>query len=208
MGVGAGQVLGFWVVSVLFVLIPGADWAYAISAGLRGRVVVPAVGGMLLGHLTATVAVAAGVGALVAGAPGLVGALTVLGGAYLVWLGVMTAARPAAPQVSTEASAGSSSVLWLGKGFGVSGLNPKVFLLFVALLPQFTSGSAPWPVWTQIVVLGLVHVATCAVVYLAVALTSARVLSARPRAARIVSRVSGSVMGLLGTVLVAEQLLT
>lgn len=52
----------FWAVSILFVITPGVDWAYAISAGLRGRVVVPAVGGLLTGHLVATILVAAGVG--------------------------------------------------------------------------------------------------------------------------------------------------
>ena len=48
----------FWAVSVLFVLTPGADWAYAIAAGLRHRCLLPAVGGMLTGHLLATVVVA------------------------------------------------------------------------------------------------------------------------------------------------------
>lgn len=32
------------------------------------------------------------------------------------------------------------------KGAGISGLNPKVFLLFLALLPQFANPHAPWPV--------------------------------------------------------------
>ena len=46
---------------MLFVITPGVDWAYAISAGTRHRAaVVPAVTGMLAGHLTATVVVAAG----------------------------------------------------------------------------------------------------------------------------------------------------
>ncbi|MNE53686.1 hypothetical protein D3C80_1484250 [compost metagenome] len=56
----------FWAVSILFVITPGADWAYAISAGLKHRVVIPAVGGLLSGHLIATMIVAAGVGTLVA----------------------------------------------------------------------------------------------------------------------------------------------
>ncbi|PTU04584.1 lysine transporter LysE, partial [Pseudomonas sp. HMWF031] len=41
--------VAFWAVSILFVITPGADWAYAISAGLKGRVVIPAVGGLLSG---------------------------------------------------------------------------------------------------------------------------------------------------------------
>lgn len=59
----------FWAVSLLFVITPGADWAYAISAGLNGRVVIPAVSGLLSGHLLATLVVAAGVGGLVARYP-------------------------------------------------------------------------------------------------------------------------------------------
>lgn len=44
-----GTVAAFWAVSFLFVLTPGADWAYAIAAGLRHRTVVPAVGGCCRG---------------------------------------------------------------------------------------------------------------------------------------------------------------
>ncbi|WP_421740669.1 LysE family translocator [Cellulomonas sp.] len=203
----AADVLGFWTLSILFVLIPGADWAYAISAGLRGRVVAPAVAGMLMGHLTATVLVAAGVGALVASTPGLMGGLTLAGGAYLLWLGVLTFTRPATPRESPEAAAGTSRTRWWWKGLGVSGLNPKVFLLFLALLPQFTSQSASLPIPAQILVLGLIHVATCAVVYVAVALTARRLLSARPAWAKIVSRASAVAIAGLGLALFAEQLL-
>ena len=157
-----GTVAAFWAVSFLLVITPGADWAYAIAAGLRHRVVLPAVGGLLAGHLAATAVVAAGVGALVARSPLVLTVLTVVGAAYLVWLGIGMLAHPAAPQAPTEEPAGS----WLrqaAKGAGISGLNPKVFLLFLALLPQFTDPDAAWPIAAQIVVLGLVHVASCAV---------------------------------------------
>src|SRR5215207_7749902 len=63
-------IAAFWAVSFLFVITPGADWAYAIAAGLRHRTVLPAVGGLLAGHLAATAVVAAGVGALVARSAG------------------------------------------------------------------------------------------------------------------------------------------
>ena len=92
-----GTVTAFWAVSFLFVVTPGADWAYAIAAGLRHRVVLPAVGGLLAGHLVATAVVAAGVGALVARLPLLLTVLTLAGALYLVWLGTGTLARPAVP---------------------------------------------------------------------------------------------------------------
>jgi threonine/homoserine/homoserine lactone efflux protein len=200
------DVLGFWAVSAVFVVAPGSDWAYAISAGLRGRVVLPAVGGMLAGHLAAALLVAAGVGALLARTPELLDGLTLVGGAYLLWLGFVTFARATAPQESVEAVTGSRA-RWLWKGFGVSGLNPKVLLLILALLPQFTSTTAPWPVWAQIAALGLIHVTTCAAVYLTVAVTASRVLSARPAAARVVSRTSAVFMTGLGVALLVEQAL-
>ncbi len=53
-------IAAFWAVSFLFVITPRADWAYAIAAGLRHRTVLPAVGGLLAGHLAATAVVAAG----------------------------------------------------------------------------------------------------------------------------------------------------
>jgi LysE type translocator len=127
----------FWAVSFLLVITPGADWAYAIAAGLRHRTVLPAVGGLLAGHLAATAVVAAGVAALVARSPLVMTALTVAGAVYLVWLGIGTLAHPSAPQAATE-RATDSWARQAAKGAGVSGLNPKVFLLFLALLPQFT----------------------------------------------------------------------
>jgi threonine/homoserine/homoserine lactone efflux protein len=200
-----GRVVAFWAVSFLFVITPGADWAYAITAGLRHRV-LPAVGGLLVGHLTATVVVAAGVGALVARSPLVLTVLTMVGALYLVWLGIGMLAHPAAPQAHAEKPTGS----WLrqaAKGVGISGLNPKVFLLFLALLPQFTDPNAAWPIAVQIVVLGLVHVASCAVVYTGVGTGARRVLQARPTAARAVSHLSGTAMIGIGVLLLAEQLI-
>jgi threonine/homoserine/homoserine lactone efflux protein len=51
------------------------------------------------------------------------------------------------------------------EGAGVSGLNPKALLLFLALLRQFITRSPAWPLAAQIVLLGLVHTANCAVIY-------------------------------------------
>lgn len=201
----ASTVAAFWAVSLMFVVTPGADWAYAITAGLRHRTVLPAVGGLLAGHLAATVVVAAGVAALVARSPLVMTALTVAGAAYLVWLGIGALARPSAPQAGTEQAAGSW-VRQVVKGAGISGLNPKVFLLFLALLPQFTDPDAGWPLAVQIGALGLVHVASCAVVYTGVGTGARRVLRARPAAARAVTRFSGAAMVMIGVLLLAEQL--
>lgn len=200
-------VAAFWAVSLLFVITPGADWAYAINAGLRQRTVFPAVAGLVSGHLAATAVVAAGVAVLVAGTPVVLTTLTAVGAVYLVWLGAGTLARPPAPQATGE-SAVESWVRQALKGFAVSGLNPKVLLLFLALLPQFTDPTAAWPIAVQILALGSVHVASCAVAYTAVGCGARVVLRTRPTAARVVSRFSGAAMVGIGTFLLVEQVVS
>jgi len=201
-----GTVVAFWAVSFLFVVTPGADWAYAIAAGLRHRMVLPAVGGLLAGHLAATAVVAAGVGALVTRSPLVLTVLTVVGAVYLVWLGIGMLARPAVPQARADEAPGSW-VRQAANGAGISGLNPKVFLLFLALLPQFTDPNAGWPLVAQVLALGLVHVASCAVVYTGVGAGARWVLRARPAAARAMTRFSGAAMIVIGVVLLGERLI-
>ncbi|AZL74276.1 MULTISPECIES: LysE family translocator [Pseudomonas] len=194
----------FWAVSLLFVITPGADWAYAISAGMRGRWVMPAVAGMLSGHFLVTLVVAAGVGSLIAGHPLALTLLTLAGCVYLLWLGGNLLLRPAVPEAG-EGGVTDSGSRWAFKGFCVSGLNPKVFLLFLALLPQFTDPQASWPVWLQILLLGLVHLASSLVVYLMVGYGAKAVLRTRPAAAQVVGRVSGMVMIVIALGLIAGQ---
>ncbi|HEK1691230.1 LysE family translocator [Pseudomonas sp. p106] len=195
----------FWAVSLLFVITPGADWAYAISAGMRGRWVMPAVAGMLSGHFLATLIVAAGVGSLVAGHPLALLLLTLAGCTYLLWLGGNLLLSPAVPQ-GGPGDAGDSGSRWALKGFCVSGLNPKVFLLFLALLPQFTDPQSSWPVPVQILLLGLVHLCSSLVIYLLVGYGAKAVLSTRPEAAKWVGRLSGTVMILVALGLMIGQL--
>ncbi|MNC33039.1 Homoserine/homoserine lactone efflux protein [compost metagenome] len=144
----------FWAVSLLFIISPGADWAYMISAGMRGRGVVPAAGGLLSGHLAATLIVAAGVGGIVAGTPLAMAALTLAGAGYLLWLGIGMLSNPPTP-LAGDVQQKRTWSHWALKGACVSGLNPKVFLLFLALLPQFTDPRGTWSVPVQIVTLGL-----------------------------------------------------
>jgi threonine/homoserine/homoserine lactone efflux protein len=204
--VAIGAVTGFWTVSMLLVMVPGADWAYAIAAGLRDRTVLPAVAGLLTGYVALTAVVAAGVAALVARWPLVLTGLTVLGALYLLWLGVTTVSGPSAP----VAAADEGSQPWLrraAKGAGISGLNPKALLLFLALLPQFITRGAAWPFAAQIMLLGLVHIANCGVIYTGVGTAARRILRARPAIATAVTRFSGAAMIVIGILLLAERLL-
>ncbi|MDR3034629.1 MAG: LysE family transporter, partial [Kitasatospora sp.] len=91
-----GSIAAFWAVALLLIIVPGADWAFTIGASLRGHSALAAVSGLVLGYAGVTVVVAAGVGALVAGTPAVLAALTIVGGLYLIWHGARTFARPGA----------------------------------------------------------------------------------------------------------------
>ncbi|MEV6866857.1 LysE family translocator [Streptosporangium subroseum] len=203
----AGSVLAFWAVAFLLIVVPGADWAFTISAGLRGRSVYPAVSGLIVGYAAITLIVAAGVGALVAGSPAVLTGLTLVGGLYLMWHGAMTFAHPATPNAPATAPAGTDWNTFL-RGIGVSGLNPKGLLIFLALLPQFTDPHGAWPVAGQIGVLGLAFMATCALFYLCLGTLTRTVLHGRPAAARLISRLSGAAMIGIGVWLLTDHILS
>ncbi|MCK8067540.1 LysE family transporter [Cobetia sp. 1CM21F] len=123
-----------------------------------------------------------------------------------MWLGIRTFTRPAVPQAGM-AQQSTSWARWAFKGACVSGLNPKVTLLFLALLPQFVDPSALWPVPLQIVALGLVHIISSGIVYLLVGHCSQAVLKTWPVAAALVSRASGAAMVAIAMLLLADQFL-
>ncbi|MBO2451685.1 LysE family translocator [Actinomadura barringtoniae] len=199
----AGSVLAFWTVALLLIVVPGADWAFTIGAGLR-RAVLPAVGGLVMGYAIITAVVAAGVGALVAESPTFLTGLTLVGGLYLVWHGASTFARPG--EISGGETDGSG---WrtFARGVGVSGLNPKGLLIFLALLPQFTDPGYAWPVAWQIGVLGCAFMATCGVFYLGLGTFTRSALVGRPGSAKLISRLSGIAMVGIGAWLIVDRLL-
>ncbi|ESK54923.1 LysE family translocator [Acinetobacter tjernbergiae] len=199
-------IFAFWCVSILFVLTPGADWAYAILAGIKGQFVITAVMGLVLGHLIAILCVAAGVGTLLNHYPILLSTMTIAGACYLFWMGVNLFIHPAT--ISTEIKPTQkleSAQSWLIKGVGISGLNPKVLLLFFALLPPFIHPKVALSPTAQIIVLGMIHLLSCAVVYILVGIAAKKLLSTRPQAVKIVSRISGSLMILIAMLLVMGQ---
>lgn len=221
---------GFAAVSITLAMTPGADWAYSISAGLRGSRIAPAVAGLSAGYLFHTALIVAGLAALIAASPQLLAGITLLGAAYLLWLGISTmrtwrsagftaettTTAPAAAGGSGSSTAGAAAVATLVpvrstarqdflKGLGTSATNPKALLLYLALIPQFVDAGAALAVPLQTLVLGLSHFAVSAVLYTGVALAARRLLRSRPAGARAVTLASGIIMVGLSLVLLAEQ---
>jgi threonine/homoserine/homoserine lactone efflux protein len=225
----AGSVVAFWAVALLLIMVPGADWAFVLGASLRGRSVLPAVGGLVLGYTGIAIIVAAGVGAVVGRSPALLGGLTVVGGCYLIWHGATTFARPAAASTRRSAAPGPAAPgpaapgptaagpvaagappadtgrAVMVRGLGVSALNPKGLLIFLALLPQFTNPRWSWPLTAQLGLLGLVFAASCGAFYLGLGSAARKILAARPAAARAVTRFSGAAMVVIGALLLVRH---
>lgn len=202
--------LAFVAVATALACTPGVDWAYSITAGLGRRSFVPAVAGLCSGYLLHTVLMVAGLAAVLAGMPGVLGWLTIAGAAYLLWLGTATIRSWRGASFTAGSAVGNPGQNQLRtflQGMGTSGINPKGLLFYLALVPQFVSAEAPLPVPVQSGLLGLTFVLLAAIVYTCVALLSRKLLQSRPGAARTVTLASGIIMVGLGAALLSEQLL-
>lgn len=199
--------LAFLVVAAALACTPGVDWAYTIAAGLRQRSFVPAIAGLCGGYILHTVLLVAGLAAVLAGMPGVLGWITLAGAGYLLWLGVGTLRSWRGASFSADGGAAGTQLCTFLQGMGTSGINPKGLLFYIALIPQFVSSEASLPVPVQSGLLGLTFVALAGLVYTAVALLSRTLLQSRPGAARAVTLASGIIMVALGAVLLGEQLL-
>jgi threonine/homoserine/homoserine lactone efflux protein len=197
------HLLAFWGLAFVLIVVPGPDWAFVLASGARDHIVLPAVSGLMTGYALLTVIVAAGIGSLVAHTPSLLTGLTAIGSAYLIYLGASLLFRPTA--LAVEQRTGRSHLL---RGIAVSGLNPKGLLIFLAVLPQFADAHDRWPLAIQLGALGAVFVLTCGVFYAVVGFAARALLTTRPRTARMLSRLSGAAMLLVGLALVVERLKT
>lgn len=160
----------------------------------------------MAGYALHTAPAVAGLAVLVAGSPALLTALTAAGAGCLVLLGWGVLRHPAVPrEAGPGADAGAGG---FRRGAAISGLNPKALLLYLSVLPQFlvTRKDHP-PVALQTAVLGGVHMACCTAVHLTVGVLARRLLSARPTAARAVTRTSGAAMVGVGALLLAQHAL-
>lgn len=199
-------IMAFAALSLALIAVPGPDWAYIIAAGVRGRVVAPAVSGLLLGYVVITAVVVFGLGPIAGNAPILLVALTIGGAGYLIYLGVKTL-RSTAQVDNKDVLLDSAGGAWgyILRGAAVSGLNPKGVLFFLSILPQFVRTSSNWPLSVQLAVLGLVWIVIGGVFYAMLGTTIGRVISTRPQFARVTTKVAGIAMLVLGVVMLGEK---
>jgi threonine/homoserine/homoserine lactone efflux protein len=154
------QVLAFGLVALVVIAIPGPSVVFTIGRALtygRGVALMTVVGNSF-GLLTALLLVVIGLGELVATSDVVYEVVKLAGAAYLVYLGVQALRQRHGITVS-DGSAGRAAplapVTAFRQGYLVGFTNPKGYVMFVALLPQFVE-PARGQVPLQMLTLGLV----------------------------------------------------
>jgi threonine/homoserine/homoserine lactone efflux protein len=202
------SLLAFTLVSLGIVLTPGPNMIYVISRSItqgRGAGLV-SLGGVALGFVVYMLCAAFGITALLLAVPYAYDALRLGGAAYLLYL-AWQAMKPGGRspfQVRKLAVDGPRKLFVMG--FVTNLLNPKIAMLYLALLPQFidpTAGS----VLTQSLLLGTIQIVISVSINAMMAMaagTIALFLATRPRWALLQRYLMGTVLAGLAMRLAVE----
>lgn len=200
------QVVAFGLVALVLIAIPGPSVVFTIGRALAyGRAVaLTTVLGNSLGLLAVLVLVSLGLGDIVTRSDTAFAVLKYAGAAYLVWLGVQALRHREAIEVSATARAAEVSGRHaLRQGFMVGFSNPKAYIIFAAILPQFLDRSRGHESM-QMLLLGLVAfvIGICSDSLWALLASQLRSwFNASPRRGRAMGTVGGVSMIGLGVVL-------
>jgi threonine/homoserine/homoserine lactone efflux protein len=171
----------FVIASILIELTPGPNMTWlAVLGASRGRIVALAgVAGIFLGLAIAGIVAGIGLTTLLTQSPVLLQALRWLGTFYLFYL-AWDAWRDA-DEASAVTNEGATRAFQQGLITNI--LNPKAYLFYAAMLPQFVSGSMSLTV--EIFTLTAVYVAIATIIHAGIALLAgllAEFLKSSPKA--------------------------
>ncbi len=158
--ISPGQLLGYAVASFVLIVVPGPGVLFVIGRALSHgrRTAIATAAGHAAGNYVVAACVAVGLGTLLERSAQVFVAVKLAGALYLVWLGVQ-AIRRRRELAGAMSAAVPSRAGWLAlrDGFIVGVTNPKAFILFGAILPQFVNRGAGH-VPAQMLLLALVSV--------------------------------------------------
>jgi threonine/homoserine/homoserine lactone efflux protein len=208
--IGTDQLLAFGIAAAILIVIPGPSVIFVIGRALTyGRTVALAsVLGNTLGLVVIALLVAVGLGVVVAESILVFTILKYAGAAYLVYLGIRAIQHRRGFQ---DADLVHGPLLTRGtavrQGFVVGVSNPKAFMIFGALLPQFVDRAAGH-VQLQMLVLGLLAAAIGVTTDSIWAMAAARVrgwFTRSPKRGEALGTVGGVSMVGLGVALAAGE---
>ncbi|WP_315761330.1 MULTISPECIES: LysE family translocator [unclassified Bradyrhizobium] len=192
------SLLAFALVSFGMVLTPGPNMLYLVSRSItQGRTAgIISLGGVALGFVVYMLSAAFGITALLLAVPFAYDALRLAGAAYLLYL-AWQAVKPGgrSPFQVKKLAVDSPRKLFV-MGFVTNLLNPKIAMLYLALLPQFIDPAAG-SVLTQSVALGAIQIAISVSVNALIAMaagTIALFLATRPSWALLQRYLMGTVL--------------
>jgi threonine/homoserine/homoserine lactone efflux protein len=165
--------LGFALVCLGMVLTPGPNMIYLISRSIsQGPAAgMVSLGGVALGFVFYMLCAAFGITALLFAVPFAYDALRFAGAIYLLWL-AWQVIKPngRSPFQARELPVDGPRKLF-AMGFVTNLLNPKIAMLYLALLPQFIDPAAGSVLW-QSVVFGTIQIVISVSVNAMIALTA------------------------------------
>lgn len=197
--------LGNWILYLLAVigltLTPGPNGLLALTHGaIYGRKkTIATIAGGSLGFATVIALSMFGIGALLAASIELLTVLKYVGGAYLVFLGIMVWRSPALGAGDTKIIADVKSSSLFQQGALAALTNPKGILFFVAFLPQFIDPGIS--LLTQFVVMALTFVVIEFIYEYVVASLANSLKPALAKFGKRVNRVFGGVFIAIGIAL-------
>lgn len=154
------QFLAFGVAAFILIVIPGPSVMFVVGRALAHgrRTALASVVGNAVGLYTVAALIALGLGQLLARSMVAFNAVKLAGACYLVFLGIQ------AIRHRTHRNAPADTVVvdrgfWrsAGEGYLVGVANPKSFIIFASVLPQFVDqGTGSVPVTVQMLLLALV----------------------------------------------------
>jgi threonine/homoserine/homoserine lactone efflux protein len=158
--ISTGQLLGFALASLVLIVIPGPGVLFVVGRALAHgrRTALATACGHAAGNYLVAACVAVGLGAVLQRSEQVFLAVKVAGALYLVWLGIH-AIRQRKSLAGALAAAPAPREGWraLRDGAVVGITNPKAYILFGAILPQFVNRASAH-VAGQMLLLGLVSV--------------------------------------------------
>ncbi len=156
----ASALFAFALISLGLVLTPGPNMIYLVSRSItQGPAAgVVSLGGVALGFVFYMLCAAFGVTALLFAVPYAYDALRFAGAAYLLWMAWQTIKPGGRSPFQVKKLALDSPRKLFAMGFVTNLLNPKIAMLYLALLPQFID-PAHGSVLTQSLALGSIQIA-------------------------------------------------
>jgi threonine/homoserine/homoserine lactone efflux protein len=155
----ASSLLAFALISLGLVLTPGPNMIYLVSRSItQGPAAgVVSLGGVALGFVFYMLCAAFGVTALLFAVPYAYDALRFAGAAYLLWMAWQTIKPGGRSPFQVKKLALDGPRKLFAMGFVTNLLNPKIAMLYLALLPQFID-PAQGNVLTQSLALGSIQI--------------------------------------------------